>query len=172
MKAGRIVSASHKPPSRHDVKDPLLDASFEYIQATNEIKLKKNADIYGLMAIWDDAAIKKMCLFNVLILSFGAESLVESVHNCTKHLEKGGKNDAECIAGVFLPHMRKLDQTKDKFDLFALDGASNVQTASQIVNAHFPRITTIHSSEHVVSLVFSDIARIPEIKVRFVAIFD
>jgi hypothetical protein len=88
------------------------------------------------------------------------------------HLERGGKKDAEYIAGVFLPHMMKLDPMKNKFDLFAVDGASNVQTAGQIVNAHFPRITTIHGSEHVVSLVFSDIARIPEIKVRFVAIFD
>jgi hypothetical protein len=54
---------------------------------------------------------------------------------------------------------------KDKFDLFAVDGALNAQTTGQTMNTHFPRITTIHYSEHEFSSVLFDVANIPEIKV-------
>ena len=79
-------------------------------------------DINGLMTMGVGAIIKRMPSFNVLISSFSIEPVVAPVHKCTKHLEKEGKKDAEYITGIFLPRMRKLD----------------VQTAGQIVNAHFP----------------------------------
>ena len=102
---------------------------------------------------------KKVPLFNVLILSFNVEPVVVSVPDCTKHSEKGGKMDTKYVADVFLPHTRKLYPVKEKFDLFIADGASNARMSSAIINAHFPRITTVRGSEHGISVVFSDIAK-------------
>ena len=56
---------------------------------------------------------------------------------------------------------------KEKFDLFIADGASHAQTTGVIINAHFPWITTVHGSEHGISLVFSDTAKKTETKVSF-----
>jgi hypothetical protein len=111
-------------------------------------------------------------LFIVLILSFNVEPGVVSVPDCIKHSEKGEKMDTKYVADVFFPHTRKLYPVKEKFDLFIADGASNAQTAGAIINAHFPRITTVHGSEHGISLVFSDIAKKTEIKVSFAVISD
>jgi hypothetical protein len=68
--------------------------------------------------------------------------------------------------------MRKFDPVKDKFDLFIIDNASNFNMAGHILNARFPRITTIHGSEPGTSLVSSDIAKLLGTKVKFAIISD
>jgi hypothetical protein len=57
------------------------------------------------------------------------------------------------------------DTDKTKSIIFWFDGASNVQKAGRILQAKFPRSYTLHGGEHVVSLFFSDIAKINVIKV-------
>ena len=52
-----------------------------------------------------------------------------------------------------------------KFDMYIVDGASNVQSAGDAVAAYFPCVTTVHGSEHGIHLVFADIAKSPAIKV-------
>ena len=56
-------------------------------------------------------------------------------------------------------------QRKKRVDIFYFDGASNVQEAGKVLGVKFPRIVTYHGGEHVVALWFSDLAKIPEIKV-------
>ena len=58
-----------------------------------------------------------------------------------------------------------MDTMKTVFDVFAVDGASNMQKAGRIIQAAYPRATVIHGVEHVLSLVFEDIAKIPAVKV-------
>ena len=53
-------------------------------------------------------------------------------------------------------------------DLFFFDGASNVQKAGQVLMAMFPRTFCFHGGEHVVSLFFTDIARIEPVKVCYI----
>ena len=48
--------------------------------------------------------------------------------------------------------------------MYIVDGASNVQSAGDVVAAYFPRVTTVHGSEHDISPVFADIAESPAIK--------
>ena len=49
-------------------------------------------------------------------------------------------------------------------DSIFFDGAANIQKAGEILAVKFPSITVLHGAEHVVSLLFSDIAkRIPAI---------
>ena len=50
-----------------------------------------------------------------------------------------------------------------RFDLVVFDGASNVQKAGRILSIVFPRVTCIHGAEHVLSLFFDDIFKLPEL---------
>ena len=43
--------------------------------------------------------------------------------------------------------------------------SSNVQKAGRILEAKYPRITVIHGAEHVISLFYSDVFKMPEFKV-------
>ena len=78
-------------------------------------------------------------------------------------MSAGGKKDASYIARLFEPHLRYLDPNKNCVDLFYFDGASNVQKAGDILCAKYPRATCLHGAEHVVSLFFADISKIPQI---------
>ena len=113
----------------------------------------------------DGATIGKDPLFNVLGATLGSSPTLLSVHDCSAHMAKGGKKDACYIAKIFREEMEKLDKMKDRFDLYIVDGASNVQAAGEVISAYFPRVSTVHGSEHLISLIFSDFAKIPAIRV-------
>jgi hypothetical protein len=80
-------------------------------------------------------------------------------------MSKGGKKDAEYIANLMEDIIVPYDLDKTKSIIFWFDGASNVQKAGRILQAKFLRSYSLHGGEHVVSLFFSDIARIKVIKV-------
>ena len=44
--------------------------------------------------------------------------------------------------------MEGLDPENNRFDLFFVDGASNVQGAGEVVEGGFFQVRTIHGSEH------------------------
>ena len=54
---------------------------------------------------------------------------------------------------------------RNHVDIFYFDGASNVQKAGDLLGVRFPRTVTHHGGEHVVALWFSDLVKIPVIKV-------
>ncbi len=56
---------------------------------------------------------------------------------------------------------------KDNTDVFFFDGASNVQKAGLVLEQKYPRAHTLHGAEHVISLFFSDIAKLVPIKVSY-----
>ena len=56
-----------------------------------------------------------------------------------------------------------LDPENNRFDLFIVDGASNVQVVGEFVEAIFNRVYNIQGSDTVLALLFDDIANIPEI---------
>ena len=53
-------------------------------------------------------------------------------------------------------------------DIFFFDGASNVQKAGQVLMAKFPCTFCFHGGGHVVSLFFTDIARIAPVRVCYI----
>ena len=57
--------------------------------------------------------------------------------------------------------------TNSSDDVVFFDGGSNFQLAGRIIMARFPRITVVHGLEHVLSLVFVDISKIPVIHVSY-----
>lgn len=60
-----------------------------------------------------------------------------------------------------MPHIERLDPNKTLCDCLYFDGASNVQKGGRIIEAKYPRVSVMHGVEHVVSLFFSDVAKIP-----------
>ena len=105
--------------------------------------------------------MKKMPLINLLASGPFLTTAVLEIKDCSKHLEKGGIKDAEYIAGLFGPHLERLDPDKDKVDLVLMDGAVNVQKAGEVIEASYPRVNVLHAAEHVVSLFFADLLKHP-----------
>ena len=160
----RMTSGDYAAPSRYAIGGPLLDAHFKQVSEKNKQDLLREVEVFGLSVLGDGATIKKRPLFNVLASGFYSPATVLGICDCSSHLAKGGKKDAEYIAKLFLPHMQKLDPKKNNLDAYIVDGASNVQKAGQVIEAVFPRVSVFHGAEHCLSLFFSDIAKIPEVK--------
>ncbi len=45
---------------------------------------------------------------------------------------------------------------KNVFDILVMDGAGNVQKSGNIVAQHYPRITVVHGTEHIIACFFKD----------------
>jgi hypothetical protein len=163
--AARLTGPNYKCPDRNAIGGALLAGNSQQVMNKNDCILTKFADVSGIAMKGDGATIKKKPLFNIFASAPNCPPIVLGVHDCTKHLARGGKKDAEYIAKQFLPHMRRLDPEKKRICLFIVDGASNVQLAGQVVEAVFPMVSVLHGSEHLLSLFFSDIAKIPAIHV-------
>ena len=88
------------------------------------------------------------------------------INDCSDHLAEGGNKDAPYIATLFVTQIAIYNKEKQRTDLFYFDGASNVQKAGEVLEAKFPRATCLHGGEHVISLFFSDLAKLGPIKVR------
>ena len=81
-------------------------------------------------------------------------------------MAEGGKKDARFIAELFIKRIELIDKNGLCTDLFYFDGATNVQKAGRILVAHYPRAYSLHGGKHVISLFFTDIAKLTPIKVR------
>jgi hypothetical protein len=107
-----------------------------------------------------------MPLINILAGGVHNQSGVLEIVDCTAHVQAGGKEDAGYIANLFLPHLSTFEVKKeDSVDLVIFDGASNVQKAGEIIAAHFPRVTILHGTEHVIALFYQDLFQMPKFDV-------
>ena len=68
----------------------------------------------------DGATIKKMALFNVMVLNGNSYSVVPAIRDCTGHLSKAGKKDALFIADVFSGLLLDFDAEKNRVDIHIL----------------------------------------------------
>jgi hypothetical protein len=91
--------------------------------------------------------------------------MIVNIVDCTKQLQGVRKKDGTYISDLFIPVIKAMDELKDKADIIFFDGGSNFQLAGRIIEAEFPRVTVVHGLEHVLSLVFEDIAKIPFVRV-------
>jgi hypothetical protein len=80
-------------------------------------------------------------------------------------MTQGGKKDAVYIASLLEEVILPYDPDRTRTTIFWFDGAGNVQKAGRILEVMFPRAYSLHGGEHVISLFFSDIAKLPQIKV-------
>jgi len=170
LRLAKSAPTTYTPPSRNSVAGPLLDDNYEKYKTELLHQLSIEVETFGLTFYGDGATVRKMPLFNILAAGVHCPAAVLEIADCSSQMQSGGKKDAKFISDLFLPHMRQVDPLKSNIDLIYFDGASNVQKAGRILANHYPRITSLHAAEHVVSLFFSDISKIPElnklIKVR------
>ena len=92
-------------------------------------------------------------------------AVLVDIVDCTRRLLEGQKKDGTFISSLFLPLLERLDRLKERTDIAFFDGGSNFQLAGRIMQAVYPRITVVHGLEHVLSLVFEDIAKIEVVRV-------
>lgn len=143
-------------------KSPTLLFLRFLIYRTKEI-VAKDADLFGICLLGDGATVRGMPLMNVIVSTPNANSILDII-DCTDHMEAGGKKDARYIAEIFQEHIDMLDPRGTHLNAVLFDGASNVQKAGRVIEARYPQVSVLHGIEHVVSLFFSDVCRLPFVK--------
>jgi hypothetical protein len=146
---------------------PLLDNIYQSSYDEQMRSLLKESKVFGIALFGNGTNIHK-----VPMIFFGGSSpnnqfALLDIVDCTSEMAKGGKKDAKYIPGLLKPIISWIEQTKDPnnqktdhrvvVDLVLFDCASNVQNAGKLVSITYPRITVVHSAEHVASLFFKDI---------------
>jgi hypothetical protein len=153
----------YSPPNRKEIGGNLLDITVETYDRRSYTGLTKNARLWGLFAYGDGATISRSPLMNVLAGNPDRPCHVFEIADATNHIQNGGKKDAVYVAELFRDHMHKVhkDVGAAVFDIVYFDGASNVQNGGELLCAEFPGLVCLHGAEHVVSLHFKDIAKLP-----------
>ena len=163
LKLAKSASTGYKPPHRHAVSGSLLDLNYTQVKSKTMSRLGTDADVYGVSLFSDGATVKHVPLLNFLGASALCPPVMLEILDCRDHITAGGKKDATYIADQTLHQIGSID--KSKVDLFFIDGASNMQVAGAVLTLKLPTITCVHAAEHVVALVFSDIAKIPAVQI-------
>jgi Protein of unknown function (DUF 659) len=160
----KCVPTTYEPPKRNLLAGRLLDVLYNNKMKQQMLELRACSSIFGISLLSDGATVKRMPLINILASGVEKRAAVLEVVDCSGHMAQGSKKDAKYIAGLLKPHIKMLDPDEDIVDLLWFDGASNVQKAGEILEATFPRATSLHGAEHVTSLFFSDIAKLAPIR--------
>ena len=95
-----------------------------------------------------------MSFLNILSSGSHLPTAVLEIVDWSGHVLDGLKNYSSYIAKLFLPYIEDFGTSKKLVDLVYFDCAWNVQKAGEIIAALFPRVTSCHVSEHVVSLFY------------------
>jgi hypothetical protein len=152
IKLARTVPFNYKPPTRKRLTDEILPLLHKQRQDANLALLEKDKEIFGLQLYGDGATIKHKPLFNFLAAGGHVVNAVIEIRDCTSQMASGGKKSAEYLAGIMEGHLKLLDPTGECCDFVLMDGAANVQKAGRILEARHPRITSVHGSEHGITL--------------------
>ncbi len=67
-----------------------MSSNFLVTYNKNISKLLQDAEVFGLWWLGDGATIKRMPLFNILVLCGNVPSAVVSIVDCTTHMSDGG----------------------------------------------------------------------------------
>ncbi len=162
------------PPNRKLIDGGMLTLNHTKIMEKNTKELMKHMEKFGALAMGDGATVHRMSLVNELWQAGEMPPTVFWIHNYTGHMASGGKKDALHISGLFEENYQNFDPDNSMglLDIFAFDGASNVQKAGYILNVKYPTSHTTHSVEHVFSLFFDDCAKLKSVKVGVLMIFN
>ena len=162
IKLSKKASLAYRLLGRNAVWGHLLDLNYTQAKSKTMMRLGTDADVYGVLLFFDGATVKHVPLLNFLGASAVYPPVMLEILDCRDHMPAGGKKDAPYIADQALHQIGSIG--KSKVDLFFIDGASNMQMAGAVLTLKLPTITCVHAAEHVVALVFSDIAKIPVVQ--------
>lgn len=161
----RTAPRGYKAPKRKIIGGEMLDLSFKAHLEHGFVNLLRDAEEFGNGILGDAATIRRCPLVNIFFTSFHDPAFLVDIVDCTDRLRAGEKKDGTFISNIIFPLLEKFDKMKSLTDIVFFDGGSNFQLAGRILQAKYPRITVVHGLEHVLSLVFEDIAKIPVVAV-------
>lgn len=120
LESARAVGATYKCPNCKDIGGELLEVNSRNYRIHNLAEATKGADIFSLSMLGDEVTIKKMALFNVMVLNGNLHPVFAAIKYCTGHLSKAGKKDALFIADAFNNLLLEFDAEKDRVEIFIL----------------------------------------------------
>ncbi len=161
----RNLGPSYTPPDRHGIGGKYLDALYVTHWKEQMKTLLFEACIFGITIFGGGATIKTLPLVNVLAACVNNDFALLEIADCTAHLAKGGKKDANYISKIIMPLIQLMESVEDinkktspkNINLVFFDGAINVQNAGKFLRAFNPCVTVGHGAEHVASLFVSDV---------------
>lgn len=115
IEGAKHIPNSYKPPSRQLVAGPLLDTNHTTISDKIDEQLLQESEVFGLTIFGDGATILRTPFINILAAGVHNEAGLLDIADCTGHMAKGFKKDAEYIAKLFIPHMERLDPEKNRY---------------------------------------------------------
>jgi Protein of unknown function (DUF 659) len=160
--AFRGVSNKFRFPSAKQIRTEHLNDQYEAQQEETYSLLATNAELFGITVFGDGATVRKMPLINILANGAYCPAGLLEIRDASEHMAAGGVKDATYIAGLIKPHILKLGE--NNVDLCIMDGAKNVQNATNQLQLWFPRMSGAHGAEHLTALCLSDVAKTPKVK--------
>ena len=111
----RRLPPTYKPPSAYHVGDILLDKLYDVKWMQETQSLLKDSHTFGASVCGDGATQKTVPMINCLGQAVHNSFTMLDVFDCTDHCARGGKKDAEYIAGLFLGVIAKLENMEDHY---------------------------------------------------------
>ena len=170
-----MVDAEYKIPYRNDIGGCLLKESAAVYKQSNFDEVTKDGTKLGYTDQGDGAAVIKRPLLNSYVMNGNYYPIVLCIRDCSEHLVVGGSKNCTYIAQVFTELVKHCDPKSAKrtdWDLFYVDDATNVHKAGRILEVRFPCTTCLYSGKHILALLFSKVAKIPLIRVRYMLLFS
>jgi hypothetical protein len=103
----------YMPPDRHDIGEKYLDALYVTHWKEQMKTLLSEDHIFGVTVFGEGTTIKTLPLVNVLAAFGNSDFALLEIANCTAHLAKGGKNDAEYISKIIMPLIQLMESEED-----------------------------------------------------------
>jgi len=110
----RRLPPDYVPPDRHAVGGPLLNALYSINWTEGITMLLADCQLYGITLFGDGATIKTIPMINALAAGVNNPFALLDVFDCSEHCSKAGKKDAPYIAKLFLPLIKRLEESRDK----------------------------------------------------------
>ena len=161
----RLVGNEFKCPNGRQVGGELLDHKYGSCSNQNRILVGKDANIFGLSWMSDGATISRIPLVNNLVMCADVIPTVMDIHDCTYHMDAGGKKDSKYLVEVMEEEFVKFDPERMNTDVLYFDGSANDPNCVFRLCVFYPRAYVFHGREHAIFIFFSDIAKIAPNKV-------
>jgi hypothetical protein len=116
----RLVGDDFFIPNSWKIGGELLDLNYETTYKSNKEKLLKEASVFGLAFLGDNATNKRMPLMNVLAMTATVSPMTIVIQDCLSHMEEGGKKDAVYVASLFEEKVEEFDPQNQLTDVFFL----------------------------------------------------
>lgn len=155
LEQAKHVPNTYKPPTRQTVAGPLLDATYSTVNQETEAKILKESRVMGITIFGDGATYLRIPFINILAAGVHNDAGLLDIVDCSGHVAKGYKKDAEYIAKIFLPHMERLDPDKTRYVPNSPISRTSLLTtyiaAVLVVLYHIIGLTCVRLMEHQMS---------------------